>query len=476
MQKPLPQVRVYYSSLKNRSQSHNQLIHIFEQRDIPFELIDAFRDKVDSSLLEKDADGNIFFPQIFKFDHDRHQWVFAATMDSIVEWNDAGVLHARLATKPHPADDDVRFDVSPAVAHDHVPEWRRRARLSDYMSLIQSDDSNPYECDETSSIHPTAVEVTLHDEPTAKYSALERSHPPQVAQLEAALDALTGTNLELQARLDALTGKNQELQAQLDEQKRVHVKSEQTLFLEKRRLETELDEQKRVHVKSEQTLFLEKRRLETELNALRSKVAELAKTVEQQDGEIKTYDQIVESSQETIVIHERVKRELTERIKAHETRIAEMEAKALHLKQQHDHAVDELQEARATAVSELESSTAQIQALTERAEAQETRFAEMEAKAADERATAASELESSTAQIQALTRREASLQQSLVDQAKQIDELKEAVARIRGEPSTSDVQVRVDDLESRRQLLHLCRLQNDKERILITQLTSLFLP
>ena len=451
MQKPLPQVRVYYSSLKNRSQSHNQLIHIFEQRDIPFELIDAFRDKVDSSLLEKDADGNIFFPQIFKFDHDRHQWVFAATMDSIVEWNDAGVLHARLATKPHPADDDVRFDVSPAVAHDHVPEWRRRARLSDYMSLIQSDDSNPYECDETSSIHPTAVEVTLHDEPTAKYSALERSHPPQVAQLEAALDALTGTNLELQARLDALTGKNQELQAQLDEQKRVHVKSEQTLFLEKRRLETEL-------------------------NALRSKVAELAKTVEQQDGEIKTYDQIVESSQETIVIHERVKRELTERIKAHETRIAEMEAKALHLKQQHDHAVDELQEARATAVSELESSTAQIQALTERAEAQETRFAEMEAKAADERATAASELESSTAQIQALTRREASLQQSLVDQAKQIDELKEAVARIRGEPSTSDVQVRVDDLESRRQLLHLCRLQNDKERILITQLTSLFLP
>ena len=466
MQKPLPQVRVYYSSLKNRSQSHNQLVHIFEQRDIPFELIDAFRDKVDSSLLEKDADGNIFFPQIFKFDHDRHQWVFAATMDSIVEWNDAGVLHARLATKPHPADDDVRFDVSPAVVHDHVPEWRRRARLSDYMSLIQSDDSNPSECDETSSIHPTAVEVaTLHVEPTAKYSALERQHPPPVAQLEAALDALTGTNQELQARLDALSGTNQELQARLD-----------ALTGKNQELQAQLDEQKRVHVKSEQTLFLEKRRLETELNALRSKVAELAKTVEQQYGEINTYDQIVESSQETIVMHERVKRELTERIKAHETRIAEMEAKAVHLKQQHDQAVDELQQARATAVSELESSTAHIQALTERAEAQETRIAEMEAKAVDERATAASELESSTAQIQALTRREASLQQSLVDQAKQIDELKEAVVRIRREPSTSDVQVRVDDLESRRQLLHLCRLQNDKERILITQLTSLFLP
>ena len=193
---PLPQVRVYYSSL---NKPHSQLIHILEHNRIPFELIDAFVEMVDSSLLEKDTDGNILFPQIFKFDHDRRRWVFAATLDSIVEWNEAGVLHARLATKPHP-----------------------------------------------------------------------------VAQLEAASDALTGTNRELQARLDD-------------------------------------------HMKSEKTLFLEKRRSDAELSALRSQVVALAKAITQQDDEIKTYDRIVESSRETILIHERAKRELLAKHSALET-------------------------------------------------------------------------------------------------------------------------------------------------------------
>jgi hypothetical protein len=42
--------------------------------------------------------------------------------------------------------------------------------------------------------------------------------------------------------------------------------------------------------------------------------------------------------------------------------------------------------------------------------------------------------------------------------------------------SGNESLTRADDLDSKRQLLHLCRLQNDKERILITQLSSLFLP
>ena len=267
---PLPQVRVYCSSLNNRSPSHNQLIQILEQNRIPFELIDAFVEIVDSSLLEKDTDGNIFFPQIFKFDHDRRRWVFAATLDSIVEWNDAGVLHARLATKPHPFDDDVRI-VDPAVVRDHVPEWRRRARLSDHRSLIPSDaelsalrsqvvalaKTIAQQDDEIKTygriVESSRETILIHErakrELLAQHSALETQHRQQVTQFEAAMVVLTGTNRLLQERLNDL----------------------------------------------------EKRRFETELSALRTTVSELTRTIAQ--------------IPETRQMHERVQLGLSQRTK-----------------------------------------------------------------------------------------------------------------------------------------------------------------
>jgi hypothetical protein len=106
----------------------------------------------------------------------------------------------------------------------------------------------------------------------------------------------------------------------------------------------------------------------------------------------------------------------------------------------------------------------------------------------------ASEVASSQAKIQALTnqvvelqRASDALQASLDERANapttpKTDEPREASngGHATHEKPThgsgNESLTRADDLDSKRQLLQLCRLQNDKERILITQLSSLFLP
>jgi len=550
----LPQVRVYHSSLSCKcTQSYNYMIHILEQSHVPFELIDPFKDKVDLSVLEKDGEDNIFFPQIFKFEHDLHKWVFVATLDSILEWNDAGTLHSRLTT-PH-CDDATPSPTVPTTptTQTMLPEWSKRKGVSAYMTLISHSDSDAREClgGDHGGYHggdspldiPTWNDATSGKPPMvepddARYSALLAKY----ASLETQSQQSTLLHNEQTDKLEALIKRqaatNQDLQAQLDEQKRRHVDSEKALFIEKSRVESESKALRSKTAEMARTLEQQ----DAEIKALRSKTAEMARTLEQQDAEIKAYDQIVESSQETILMHERTKTELTRQIRALEEHIAELVESAQRLTRDHaaqltEHA-DRLTHAHAaeaerrtrehaTLWTEHEDRTTRAHAVALTAQAERlarehavqrtehedrlTRAHAAELTAQAERLTRehatlmvsqaqqlrsqhASEVASSQAKLQALAnqvvelqRTSEALQASLDERANahttpKTDEPREASngGHATHEKPThgsgNESLTRADDLDSKRQLLQLCRLQNDKERILITQLSSLFLP
>jgi hypothetical protein len=486
------------------------MIHILEQNHIPFELKDTSKETVDIIILEKDASGNIFFPQIFQFVHDLHKWVFVATSDNIVEWNDAGTLHSHLTTPPHAANEappavgrpewtkrtgrsdymslisnDEPADLAPAdvsppphAANEaplsvRRPEWAKRTGLSDYISLIQSD--KPAD-GMSADVHPLPEESLSGGggggcpgevAPDTKHTHARPTGDVTDDGTREAYQALLIKFASLESQSKQAEAKYQEDIAQLE---RATATITTTFTTANQELQNRLDEQKRTHVKSEQALFLEKRRLETELNTLRTKVVELARTIEQQDGEIKTYDQIVETSQETIVMHERTKQELIKQMHTHETRIAELlhdaqqreqtHATSLHAQAQ-QHAT-EMAFQQAHADEALASANAQVQTLTDQV-GQLQAVVDAIRPSLDAQTNVARDATAKVDELQLL-----------------IETQRHTIERLHAEKEprvdSNEVDVRVGDLDARFQLLQLCRLQNDKERILISHLSSLFLP
>ena len=486
----LPQVRVYFSSLNCKcTQSFNYMIHILERSNVPFELIDPFKETVDLSILERDGEGNIFFPQIFKFDHDQHKWGVFATLDSIVEWNDAGTLRARLTTSPQ------HLDATPPAIQTMLPEWSKRKGVSAYMSLIEGDSesdsacASPTEADATNATNATnahAVETQTNtqgadvdlEHEKVRYNMLLVEH--ELANSRYSMLLVKHSSLETQC---------QQITAQHDEQTSKFESSIKRLSATNLDLQTQLDAQKRKHVDSEKALFIEKTRLESDSKALRSKISDMTKIVEQQDHDIKEYEQIVETSQGTILTQEHAKKELMTRINALEDRVTELVENAQRLALEHVaqmmQEADRLTKTHATLMIEQKGLlTSEHEVLIRK------QVLQMQSQHALDTASAADQIQTLTSRVVELQQASEVLQQSLDEKTNTARELQMQLdARTKGEieppndrshESRARVDVRLDgrveDLDSKRQLLQLCRLQNDKERILITQLSSLFLP
>ena len=461
------------------------MIHILNESKIEYELVDCATKKVDVTLAEKDD--NIFFPQIFKFD--QHKWRFAGSAETIVEWHDAGILQSRLS--PRMSDDPCRVlddesptamtsptdktasfaaaqsatpSVVPTVAPvvsvvslsscaaeivQSVPDWSKRAGGSDYMTLIppKQDESGP-----TNLTNGVALHVSNHDHGVllasyndlmAKHLSTEHEHKQKVTNLESLVAKLSLTSTEISAPQT--------------EHKRSPA-HEKDVLLGLLRLESE-----RAKVANLERKVGE---LERKVGELERKVGELEVTIEQQDGEIKTYDGVVETSQKTVVLHERAKHDLTHRALVHEAQIAELVAKLDQVSKSHAEKEQQL-----TIANEEDANTLRSQH--------------------------ASELESSSLQRMSLEHKVAELLQVVgaLEQTVEhknntehelhtrVTEQNDTIVRLHSEQGmqqqrpTSEEYQRRDDLEFKRQFIQLCRLQNEKERLLLSQVASaLFLP
>ena len=438
----MQKVRVYYSSLQvNRCHhSHFRMNHILEQSRVDFKSIDCAHFDVDVRLQEKD--GKIFFPQVWKYDGALHTWKFKATQENIIDWNDSKTLQHHLQGE---GGINSEAEIPESVAS--VSELSHRKGKNGYFSLIQASAKPDEVCDDISKLanaecilshvrddadlheHPTEHDrdVANYRELTAKYSSLEHAHKQETGRLEYVIAKLTTTNQELSAQ-----------------QKLLH---EKNVFQDKLRLES---------------LRTKVSELEKKVVELEKKVVELETTVEQQDNEIKTYDNLAE---EAIVLHARTKHqdvhiaELVSRLQqmtqdnatqeqAHATDLITQ------LKDQRDQDTDVVDAMCASHASEIVSSSEQIM-----------------------------RLEIQVSESHRLIRE---LQQSLVDKKNtescmqmRMDE-QDVTIRLHaenGRQRASDTSPRADEQESKRQFIQLCRLQNEKERILITQLTAnCFLP
>jgi hypothetical protein len=440
----LQKVRVYYSSLQvNRCHhSHNRMIHILEQSRVDFKLIDCAHSQVDADVRLLEKDDNIFFPQVFKYDGALRAWIFKGTLENIIDWNDSKTLQHHLQGE---GGINSEAEIQESVAS--VPDLSHRKGKNGYLSLIQASAKPDEGCDDISKLandgcilshvrndadlheHPTEHDrvVANYRELTAKYSSLEHAHKQETGRLEYVIAKLTTTNQELSAQ-----------------QKLLH---EKNVFQDKLRLDS---------------LRTKVSELEKKVVELERRVVELETTVEQQDNEIKTYDNLAE---EAIVLHARTKHQ--------DAHIAELVSRLQQMTQ--DNATQE--QAHATdLIAQLKDQRDQDTDVVDA----------MCASHASEVASLSAQIMRLEIQVSDSHRLIRELQQSLVDKKNtescmqmRMDE-QDATIRLQaenGRQRASDTSPRADEQESKRQFIQLCRLQNEKERILITQLTAnCFLP
>jgi hypothetical protein len=475
MQQQLPQVRVYYSSLNSQStkSAYSYMAHILERNNVPFQLIDPFKETVDLSILEKDAEGNIFFPQVLKFVHDLHKWVFVATHDLIVEWNDAGLLHDRLTNTKH------HDDETPPTTQAMLPEWSKRKGMSAYMMLISPDESKAtHQISDESAFSPQRRAcTTMNTSPDAETTGVQTQDDDFMNDATAGCESdytdLMVKHLALEHLHLQNIAQHQTHTAELESEIKL-------LKVTNCELSAQLDEQKRTHVDSKKTLVVEKMRLESDARTLRATIADMTKTLEQQDCELVQFD---EKSRELIAVHARTRDELTMRIKALEHRIVELDANEHKLRLVHAAQMDEqegrLNNEHAGRIIEMGEHLRLVECMATQLKTQH----ESEAAAAKQAiADSVVELQQAAVSLDDKTRNAHIVSTKMNEMQRQLDVQNETISHMNGENTrrsefvTRETHLRVDDTDSKWQLLQMCRLQNDKERMLITQLSSLFLP